>query len=262
MKRVLTTTSTVVLLAVLALELGGAGAAVGKTWSITPVGGSSVVADAIASAADGDTVILRSGIYRESGIVVDKRLTLVGEGTPVIDGGEMGQIIAVTADGVRITGLEIANVGVSYMEDRAGIKLIEVKDCVIEGNRLTNTFFGIYLENSGSCTIRTGTICRYVATRCPDTAAGCSSNDGAATPQDIVLEIIPNTVVHEGGGHGGSKLTRRESKKNGPHGSSDFIMGPFIDVSCGKKGAPPCDFSIATEFSGTDLGDATLGGTQ
>ncbi|MCK5405839.1 MAG: nitrous oxide reductase family maturation protein NosD [Candidatus Krumholzibacteria bacterium] len=158
MKRVLTTTSTVVLLAVLALELGGAGAAVGKTWSITPVGGSSVVADAIASAADGDTVILRSGIYRESGIVVDKRLTLVGEGTPVIDGGEMGQIIAVTADGVRITGLEIANVGVSYMEDRAGIKLIEVKDCVIEGNRFTNTFFGIYLENCGNCTIRNNVI--------------------------------------------------------------------------------------------------------
>ncbi len=158
MTRALTATSAVVLLAVLALELGGAGAAAGKTWSITPVGGPSTVADAIASAAEGDTVILRSGVYRESGIVVDKRLTLVGEGTPVIDGGETGQIITVTADGVRITGLEIANVGISYMEDRAGIKLIEVKNCIIEGNRLTNNFFAIYLENSGNCTIRNNVI--------------------------------------------------------------------------------------------------------
>jgi len=150
--------SAVALLALFSLGLGDPGVAAGKTRSITPVGEPSAVADAIASAAEGDTLLLQSGVYREAGIVIDKRLTLLGEGTPVIDGGETGQIITVTADGVRIAGLEIANVGVSYMEDRAGIKLIEVEDCVIEDNRFTNTFFAVYLENSANCTIRDNVI--------------------------------------------------------------------------------------------------------
>jgi nitrous oxidase accessory protein len=148
----------VVLFAVFAQAVCGASVGMGRTWVIMPSGKSSAVADAIASAAEGDTVLLRSGVYRESGIVVDKRLAIVGEGLPVIDGGDTGQIITVTADGVRIEGLEIANVGVSYMEDRAGVKLIDVKDCVIEANRFTNNFFAIYLENSGNCTIRDNVI--------------------------------------------------------------------------------------------------------
>jgi nitrous oxidase accessory protein len=148
----------VVLLAAFTLALGGGNTTTARTWQVTPVGGPSAVADAIAAAAEGDTILIRRGVYRESGIVVDKPLVIVGEGLPVIDGGETGQIITVTADGVRVTGLEIANVGVSYMEDRAGIKLIEVADCVIEANRFTNNFFAIYLENSGNCTIRNNVI--------------------------------------------------------------------------------------------------------
>jgi nitrous oxidase accessory protein len=148
----------VALLAVFPWGSIGPGAVGGKTTSVNPAGGPSVIAGAIDSAAEGDTLILLSGVYREVGIVVDKRLTLVGRGAPVIDGGDKGQIITVTADSVCITGLEIGNVGVSYMEDRAGIKLVEVKGCVIEGNRFTDAFFAIYAENSGYCTIRNNLI--------------------------------------------------------------------------------------------------------
>jgi len=128
--------------------------AAAATWVVTPAHQPAAVQSAVARAAEGDTLLLHAGLYQESGIVVDKRLTIIGDGFPVIDGAENGQIFTITADGVHIEGLEIANVGISFMEDRAGIKLIEVEDCLIENNRFTNNFFGIYLENSSDCLIR------------------------------------------------------------------------------------------------------------
>jgi hypothetical protein len=75
------------------------------------------------------------------------------------------------------------------------------------------------------------------------------------------LAQVANTIGHECG-HGCPKLTRRVSRKNGPHESagSGRVMEKFIDVSCsGKRNQPrTCDFGISTEFSGTDLNDATL----
>ena len=45
-------------------------------------------------------------------------------------------------------GLQIQNVGTSYLEDRAGIRVKRVRNCHIQNNRLHNTFFGIYLEHA------------------------------------------------------------------------------------------------------------------
>ena len=118
----------------------------------------SVLSLSVAAVSPGDTLIVGPGTYRESGIVIDRPLTIIGDGSPTIDGEESGQIFTVTADDVVIKGLRIVNVGVSYMEDRAGIKLIEVKRCVIENNVLIDNFFGIYLENSEGCIIRRNAI--------------------------------------------------------------------------------------------------------
>jgi nitrous oxidase accessory protein len=108
---------------------------------------------AIGAAHPGDTIIVASGLYPEHGLVIDKPLTLIGRGWPRIDGQNSGQIITIQSDSVHIEGFVIENVGLSYMEDRAGIKLLEVKHCEIRGNRLLNNFFAIYLENSGDCLI-------------------------------------------------------------------------------------------------------------
>lgn len=93
-----------------------------------------------------DTVWIRPGTYLEYGITIDKPLTLIGIDFPVIDGMEQGEILTVRSDSVHIHGLEVRNVGVSYIEDRAGIYLEQVNHCTITDNRLVNAFFGIYLE--------------------------------------------------------------------------------------------------------------------
>lgn len=95
-----------------------------------------------------DTLLIKEGEYRERDIVVDKPIFIIGQNFPVIDGEDSGEIFTVTADQVHIEGLQIQNVGVSYIRDQAGIHLQRVEEFHIKNNRLLNTFFGVYLEKS------------------------------------------------------------------------------------------------------------------
>ena len=65
----------------------------------------------------------------------------------------MAALRLVTADSVTVRGLVFRNVGVSFVEDRAAIKVDEVWQCRIEDNRFENTFFGIYLAKTAQCRV-------------------------------------------------------------------------------------------------------------
>lgn len=108
---------------------------------------------AIAAAAPGDTVRVQAGTYREGAIVVDRPLTLLGEGEPVLDGAGQVEILSIRASDVTVRGFVVANSGMSYVRDLAGIRAEGVTDCTIAGNRLLNTFFGIYLAEVKACTV-------------------------------------------------------------------------------------------------------------
>jgi nitrous oxidase accessory protein len=140
------------LAAALAAALVPAGVVAGA-WTVSPSGPITTVSGAVSLALPGDTIRVLPGVYAETGILIEKKVTIAGEGHPEIDGGNRGQIFTVKSDSVRVEGLVVKNVGVSYTEDRAGIKLIGVKGCVIRGNRFLNNFFAIYLENSTGCLI-------------------------------------------------------------------------------------------------------------
>ncbi|RIW17217.1 nitrous oxide reductase family maturation protein NosD [Algoriphagus lacus] len=108
---------------------------------------------AVDAASAGDTLILKSGVYRENGIVIRKSLTILGENRPEIDGQGKGNILIIAADQVRIEGLKLSNTGRSTMDDSAGIKFFDSKHCVIKNNLLENTFFGLHFSNSSDMTI-------------------------------------------------------------------------------------------------------------
>ncbi len=130
---------------------GGISPAAARTIRVSASPGSLTAA--VAAATAGDTLRVVAGLYQEYGIEITRPTTLIGEGFPVIDAGERGEIITVRSDSVRIEGLELRNVGTSFMEDRAAVKLVNASGCTIARNRIVNGFFGIYLENSGSCTV-------------------------------------------------------------------------------------------------------------
>ncbi len=118
----------------------------------------STVASALALATAGDTVLVRAGTYPEHGLIIDKPILLVGEEGAVIDAAEQGEIITITSSGAVVRGLTLKNVGSSFTEDRAAIRLRQVSDTIIEGNRLDRAFFGIYVEHSEHVTIRNNTL--------------------------------------------------------------------------------------------------------
>lgn len=113
----------------------------------------SSIAAALSAATDGDRIEIKGGRYFENGLVVDKSIHIKGIGRPVIDGQNQGEILTVIAHNVIIEGLQIQNVGTSYLKDHSGIRIRRHNGCIIRNNKLVNTFFGIYLERANDCRI-------------------------------------------------------------------------------------------------------------
>jgi nitrous oxidase accessory protein len=123
------------------------------TIHVGPAEEVRTLTEALARAGAGGRVVVHPGVYREPTLVVDRPLELVGEGWPVLDGEGKRQILLIRADGVTVQGLVFRDVGVSYVEDRAAVKVEEAEACRIVGNRIENAFFGIYLAETRSCLV-------------------------------------------------------------------------------------------------------------
>ncbi len=108
---------------------------------------------AIADAEAGDTIRIQAGTYCESGLVVDKPLTLIGESGAILD-GEGKEILVIMANEVTVEGLTFCRVATSHIEDRAAIRVKNVRDFLIRDNELVDTYFGVYLEHAKKGIVR------------------------------------------------------------------------------------------------------------
>lgn len=116
------------------------------------------IGKALSLAKDGDEIIVKSGIYYESGIVINKSIKLTGKDLPVVSGDKKNEIFTITSDNVTITGFTIKNAGVNYLKENAAIRLSNVRNCRIEKNIFANNFFGIYLSKSSNILIKNNKI--------------------------------------------------------------------------------------------------------
>jgi nitrous oxidase accessory protein len=146
----------VTLLLVLLLGLAGRGPA--RTIVVAPAGDVATIAAALRLAHPGDTVVVTAGVYHEPRLDVTVPVTILGRGETVLDGDGAHEVLRLRADGITVRGLTIRNVGVSFTEDRAGIRLDRVRGCVVADNRLVGTFFGIYAARSSDCVLSGNTI--------------------------------------------------------------------------------------------------------
>ncbi len=108
------------------------------------------IKEAIELARDCDTLLIAKGTYREYDLIIEKPLSIIGENYPVIDGEFKGEIFSIFANNVTLDGLLIKNVGTSYTQDYAAVRVVKSKDFVIQNLILENLFFGIYLEKSSN----------------------------------------------------------------------------------------------------------------
>ena len=105
---------------------------------------SSISAALHKAKAKDEILIYGKKIYKER-LVIQKPITLKGVGTPIIDGGQRGDVIKVNADNVTIEGLQIQNSARSSQVDYCGVhvkdaQFVTIRNCVFRKNQFSVMF--------------------------------------------------------------------------------------------------------------------------
>ena len=103
---------------------------------------------------NGDILKITKGSYFENNLIITKEISLIGIDYPTLSGNKKEKILTIKANNVVIRGIHFIDTGASFVKDNAAIKLDSVSNCLVEQNKFTNNFFGIYLAKSWNCTIR------------------------------------------------------------------------------------------------------------
>jgi len=100
----------------------------------------------IDKAKKGDIISLEPGIYKGP-IVIEKAITLDGQGKATIDADGEGSVIFLDTDGAVIRGLRLTNSGESHNDLDSGVQ-VRGNFNVIKDNVIDNCLFGIDLQQS------------------------------------------------------------------------------------------------------------------
>ncbi len=128
---------------------------------------------AVDHAVDGDTIMVRAGVYNEH-VVVDKQLKIEGDGTNVtiVDGQDRDDnVISLEADGIEITALTMRNCSAGFSGVRiygdnclvhhallvgcgGGVELWSTQNTLVHNTTFTNCIWGVYVTGSDACMMR------------------------------------------------------------------------------------------------------------
>jgi len=112
---------------------------------------TKTITSALNNVNSGGTIIVKEGVYLEKTLIIKKPVNLIGINYPVIDGkNQKKELIVIASDSVSIDGFQIQNVGHSYIEDLAGVRVQRKKYFSITNNIFYNAMYAIYLEYCGN----------------------------------------------------------------------------------------------------------------
>jgi nitrous oxidase accessory protein len=134
-------------------------AAVALPWSgfTASVPVTSSIAEAVARAQDGDTVLVHGPDVFHEHIVLTRSIRLLATNSPAIDADGSGTPLSITAQNCEVRGLIIRNSGRDLAAFDSGIMITgsraTVCDCRVEADA-----FGIYLHGVNDCVIERNAI--------------------------------------------------------------------------------------------------------
>jgi nitrous oxidase accessory protein len=129
-----------------------------RAWRVDLKGELKSIKEAIRLSANGDTIRVMPGIYKEGNLTIQKSITLIGTDFPVLDGENKYEIFTIAANDVSIIGLRMINTGVGSINDISAINALDAKRLNVLNNQFENTFFGIHLSNAKHCLIEGNTL--------------------------------------------------------------------------------------------------------
>ncbi|MGX9352364.1 nitrous oxide reductase family maturation protein NosD [Shimia sp. W99] len=128
------------LLSLLAAPLGAA------EWDVPVRAGA--ISEILAKAEDGDVLRLGPGTYSEN-VVIDRAVTLDGQGHATIDGQGSGTVVTVTAKDAIVQGLTVIGSGSDHGEIDSGIKLTKTADrAIARDNVVKGNLYGIDIHGA------------------------------------------------------------------------------------------------------------------
>lgn len=105
------------------------------------------IKNAVLLAKDGDTILVKKGVYKESQININRAIHIIGVDYPIIDAeNKTESIFAIKADNFSISGLKLINVGMSHTKEIAAIFISHSNNFTIKDNIVENVFYGFILQ--------------------------------------------------------------------------------------------------------------------
>jgi len=150
---------SVALKIIVATVLAGAAASGGivqaRAQEGPPAGAS--LQQRIDAAAPEDIIVVDGGAFRGP-VVINKAISLVGHGWPVIDGGGQGDVVTISADDVLLSGFVITGSARSMSAEAAAVSIKDADRAKVTGNRLRESRFGVHITNSRETTVENNDI--------------------------------------------------------------------------------------------------------
>src|SRR5262245_2463204 len=119
-----------------------------RSWT---VGGRDAdfpfIMPAIAAAAAGDEIRVRSGVYREN-LIVDKRLAIIGEGRPRLFGTGVGSVVTLLAAGCELSGFAIEESGTGETNEMDAAVQVHSDGNRIVDNIMRRVFYGVVVADA------------------------------------------------------------------------------------------------------------------
>ena len=118
-----------------------------------PTGSYQTIQAAVDAASAGNTIIVSDGTYTEN-VVIGKSLTLkaASGAAPVIDAGNKGPGIKVTANNVRVEGFTLQNAA-----SNCGIYVTATGTSIVN-DKISGSYYGIFLASSSTCNLQGDTV--------------------------------------------------------------------------------------------------------
>lgn len=207
--------------------------------STTPSSGTSTASgfghstrelqDRLARTPPGGTLTVQPGIYRGA-LVIDRAVTIVGVGHPVIRGDGTGTVLTIRAPGTTVRGLVIEGSGPGPVGEPSGVK-VEADNVVVQNLRIRDTYTGIRVDGVRDAKIIGNVIEGRKALARKDTQAG-----GSATQAGIDTKAAADMADMSG-----MDMSPGKSHAQGGRGDAVILFNAIRPVVAGNSVADARD---------------------